>query len=200
MLAFPSFAVAAIALAAEAAGSTDSLAIRDALRGVACPPGPSIGAGATEVDNGLQLAGAGEHLDYEGGTDSVEFNEYGDGARGTVEIWKIESGLIVTDREEPVAPPPDADGDGFAVCVEDYLGTDFMDNCPDNPSDDAWPLDINMDKAITSVGDALNFRGRIGASPGDPNWRQRVDLNMDSAITSVGDALKFRGKIGTSCT
>ena len=114
-------AVVSIALAAAAAGSTDSAAIRDALRGVACPPGPSVGAGATAIAQGLQLAAAGEHFDYEGGTGSLEFNEYGDGARGTVEIWKIQSGQVVTDREEPVTAPPDAEGDGVS---------DACDNCP----------------------------------------------------------------------
>jgi branched-chain amino acid transport system substrate-binding protein len=193
-------AVVAIALAAEAAGSTDTTSIRDALRGVACPPGSLIGAGATAVDQGLQLAAAGEHVDYEGGTDSVEFNEYGDAARGVMDIWKIQSGAIVTDRQEPVAAQPDADGDGFGVCVEVYLRTDFLDNCPDDPSDDAWPLDINMDTFITVVGDALYYRGRIGAVPGSPDWLQRLDLNTDGVITVVGDVLKFRGNVGSSCT
>jgi ABC-type branched-subunit amino acid transport system substrate-binding protein len=106
-------AVAAIALAAETAGSNGSLAIRDALRGTACPPGPAIGAGAAAIAQGLQLAAARRQFDYEGGTGVLEFNGYGDAARGTLEIWKIQSGQIVTDREEPVAPP-DADGDGVS--------------------------------------------------------------------------------------
>ena len=192
-------AVVSIALAAAAAGSTDSAAIRDALRGVACPPGPSVGSGDSAIAQGLQRAAAGQHLDYEGGTDSVEFTEYGDGARGMVEIWKIESGLIVTDREEPVAAPTDADGDGFAVCVEDYLDTDFLDNCPDGPTDDAWPLDINMDRYITVGGDLLPFRGCIGAQPGDPQWWHRLDLNVDGAITIGGDVILYRDRIGHSC-
>jgi ABC-type branched-subunit amino acid transport system substrate-binding protein len=193
-------AVVSIALAAAAAGSTDSAAIRDALRGVVCPPGPSIGAGATEVDSGLQLAGAGEHLDYEGGTGSLEFTEYGDGARGTVEVWKIQGGLIVTDGEEPVTAPTDADGDGFAVCVEDYLGTDPLDACPDSPTDDAWPLDIDMNGDLSVTGDVINYIGRIGATPGSPNWWGRLDFDTDSLLSVTGDVFLYIHRIGEKCT
>ena len=94
----------------------------------------------------------------------------------------------------------DDDNDGFDDAIESYLGTDPLDNCPDGPTDDAWPLDINMDTTISVVGDALNFRERIGATPGSPEWWQRLDLNADGAITVAGDALMYRGMIGESCT
>jgi hypothetical protein len=94
----------------------------------------------------------------------------------------------------------DGDTDNFLDVVELYLGTDPLDDCPDDPSDDAWPLDINMDTVITVAGDALNFRGRIGTTPGSPEWWQRLDLNADGAITVAGDALLYRGMIGESCT
>ena len=93
----------------------------------------------------------------------------------------------------------DDDNDAFDDSVESYVATDPLDDCPDSPSDDAWPLDINMDTVITVAGDALNFRNRIGATPGSPEWWERVDLNMDSAITVAGDALMYRGMIGESC-
>jgi len=95
----------------------------------------------------------------------------------------------------------DDDNDGFDDAVEAYLGTDPLATCPlVVGSHDAWPLDVNMDKAITVAGDALNFRGRIGAAPGDPNWWLRVDFNMDSAITVAGDALMYRQMIGETCS
>ncbi|MEE8602053.1 thrombospondin type 3 repeat-containing protein, partial [Euzebya tangerina] len=94
----------------------------------------------------------------------------------------------------------DGDADGFVDAVELYLGTDPVDDCPDNCSDDAWPPDKNMDTFITVVGDVLNYAGNIGASvSGDPAL-QRLDLNMDDNITVVGDVLKFAGSIGASCT
>jgi len=93
----------------------------------------------------------------------------------------------------------DDDNDAFDDSVESYVGTDPLDDCPDGPSDDAWPLDINMDTAITVAGDSLNFRDRIGATPGSPEWWQRLDLNADGAITVAGDALMYRGMIGEIC-
>ena len=94
----------------------------------------------------------------------------------------------------------DDDNDEFEDAVELYLPTDPLDNCTDEIGvHDAWPLDINMDRAITVTGDVLNFRDHIGAAPGSPEWWQRLDLNMDGAITVAGDALFFRGMIGESC-
>ena len=95
---------------------------------------------------------------------------------------------------------PDDDNDGFGDVVEVYLGTDPLDACPDGTSDDAWPLDINNDGLITATSDSLNFRGRIGAVPGDPNWWQRLDLDASGNISATGDALKYRGKVGQTCT
>ena len=112
-----------------------------------------------------------------------------------------------------------SDTDGFADNVECYLDTDPWYKCPlwtdaeagppppdniqcpgvDCDGHDAYPLDINVDGAVTVVGDVLRFRGHVGASappPADPNWDQRLDLNMDSMITVVGDVLMYRGNIG----
>jgi hypothetical protein len=98
------------------------------------------------------------------------------------------------------SPYVDSDGDTFADNIECYVGTDSSDNCTDNPGvHDAWPLDINMDKYVSVVGDVLAFRGHVGARPSDGNWDQRLDLNMDSYISVVGDVLMFRGNVGTSC-
>jgi hypothetical protein len=94
----------------------------------------------------------------------------------------------------------DIDGDGFSDVLESYLGTDPLDDCPDDPLDPAWPLDINNDQALTVAGDSLNFRDRIGAAPGEPSWWQRLDLNGDGAITVAGDALLHRGKVGDACS
>jgi hypothetical protein len=75
-----------------------------------------------------------------------------------------------------------------------------LDDCPDDSTDDAWPLDINVDATVTVVGDAFNFRDRIGATPGSPEWLQRLDLNADGFITGVGDVLGYRGMVGATCT
>jgi len=98
------------------------------------------------------------------------------------------------------AGDPDDDNDGFDDPVELYLGTDPLDACPDDPGDDAWPLDINIDSTVTVVGDVLNYAGNIGASVSGEPTVQRLDLNADGSITVVGDALMYRGMIGKNCT
>jgi hypothetical protein len=105
---------------------------------------------------------------------------------------------------QPCTAGVDTDGDTFNDDVECYLPTDSKDNCTNNPGvHDAWPLDINIDKNITVVGDVLPYSGRMGSTGGPPpsaNWRQRLDINMDNFLTVVGDVLKFSGKIGSKCT
>jgi len=94
----------------------------------------------------------------------------------------------------------DDDNDRFDDDIETYLGTDAVDNCPDNSSDDAWPVDIDMTKDLSVTGDVFNFVGRIGATPGSPQWWQRLDLDMDSALSVTGDVFMYVGKIGATCT
>ena len=97
----------------------------------------------------------------------------------------------------------DDDNDGWFDFIENYLGTDPLDSCPNGSTHDAWALDINRDTFVTVVGDVISFYGRIGGTGGPPrsdNWWVRLDLNGDNHITVVGDVLKFSGKIGQSCT
>jgi len=104
----------------------------------------------------------------------------------------------------PGGSESDSDGDAFFTSIEQYVGTDPLDACPDVVgADDAWPLDINMSKTLTVVGDVLMYAGRIGSTggpPPSPNWWGRLDLNVSGTITVVGDVLLYAGKIGTSCT
>ena len=102
-----------------------------------------------------------------------------------------------------VSPPAavDTDTDGFIDNVECYLPTDSRDNCPDViGSDDAWPLDVDMTRDLSVTGDVFNYRGRIGAGPGDPAWWQRLDLDQSSDISVTGDVFMYRGRIGEACT
>jgi hypothetical protein len=94
----------------------------------------------------------------------------------------------------------DCDDDSFDDGIEMYLSTDPLDACRDDPADDAWPLDVNMDGQVSIVGDVFYYRGRIGATPGNPNWMKRLDLNGDGQISIVGDVFFFRGMIGATCT
>jgi branched-chain amino acid transport system substrate-binding protein len=89
-------AVVLIALAAAKAGTTtDSAAIRDALRDVANPPGEVVGPGVDGIARALELIAAGEDINYEGAGGSQDFDQNGD-VISTIEIWKIEGGEIVS--------------------------------------------------------------------------------------------------------
>jgi hypothetical protein len=93
----------------------------------------------------------------------------------------------------------DTDCDGFKDDVEDYLGTDQLEDCPDAVgSHDAWPLDMNMDRLINLTGDVAKYSGKIGCNVSSPDCR-RLDLNADGAVNLTGDAVLYVGKIGMYC-
>ncbi len=98
-------------------------------------------------------------------------------------------------------PTLDSDGDGFTDGVEQFLGTDPLDDCTNDPGvHDAWPLDNDVDGEISVTGDVFNYVGRIGAMPGSPEWWQRLDLDMSGDISVTGDVFMYRGRIGETCT
>ena len=88
-------AVIAIALAAEAAGSADSAAIRDQLRNVVQPPGRIVIAGPEGVRAALEAVRNGEEIDYDGAASPLDWNATGDLVTGFVEIWEYRGGRIV---------------------------------------------------------------------------------------------------------
>ena len=86
-----------LALAVEAAGSDDSVAIRDAIRAVSGPPGTEIGPGVAEIKRALEMLRDGEEINYQGASGPVNVDEHGDVA-GSMGIWKIDNGQLVTER------------------------------------------------------------------------------------------------------
>ena len=83
-----------IALAAAKAGTTtDSVAIRDALRSIANPPGEAVGPGVEGIKKALMLIDEGKDINYQGAAGTVDFDENGD-VTGYIEIWKVEGGEI----------------------------------------------------------------------------------------------------------
>ena len=89
-------AAVVIGLAAAKAGTTtDTAAIRDALRDVANPPGTAVGPGAEGVALALELIADGEDIDYQGASGDVDFDGNGDVA-GYIEIWQVSDGEIVS--------------------------------------------------------------------------------------------------------
>ncbi|MYB15541.1 MAG: ABC transporter substrate-binding protein [Chloroflexi bacterium] len=85
------------ALAIEAAGSDDPVAVRDALRAVAGGSGVEIGPGAAEIARALELLRDGQEINYQGASGPVDLDANGD-VSGAMEIWKIENGQIVSER------------------------------------------------------------------------------------------------------
>jgi len=94
-------AVYLIALAAEKAGSTDPVKIRDALRDVANAPGETVGPGTDNFKKAVQLIKSGKDINYEGVTGPIEFDAKGDPAVGAVEWWHVDAAKkdLVTDKK-----------------------------------------------------------------------------------------------------
>ena len=89
-------ATIAIALAAEAAGSTDGEAIRDQLVSIAGPPGAAFVADAAGVAAALKAAGDGDDINFEGAATPIDWNAAGDVTSGFMEIWGYSGGELIT--------------------------------------------------------------------------------------------------------
>ncbi len=81
-----------LALAIEKAGTTDTLAVRDALREVASPPGTTIGPG--EFKKAVRLIAKGDDINYDGAGGNVDFDENGN-VSSDFELWKIKDDAFV---------------------------------------------------------------------------------------------------------
>jgi len=81
-------ATVALALAAEAAGSTDGSAIRDQLRAVGGGPGEVVVAGPEGIARALEVLGNGEAVDYDGASGTLDWDESGDLRRGYIGVWR----------------------------------------------------------------------------------------------------------------
>jgi len=92
----------------------------------------------------------------------------------------------------------DDDNDEFDDSVESYVGTDPVDDCPDGPSDDAWPFDINIDTWSNAL-DVLLYKGHLQTPVGDPDYDPRLDLNADLWVNAL-DILLYKGHLQVQCT
>ena len=94
-------AVIAIALAAEAAGSTDGEAIRDELTRIAGPPGNTYVAGAAGVKAALEAVRDGDDINFEGAATPIDWNAAGDVTSGFMEIYGYRDGELITIEIKP---------------------------------------------------------------------------------------------------
>lgn len=81
-------ATIALALAAEAAGSTDGSAIRDQLRTVGSGPGEVVSAGPDGIAQALEVLAAGGEIDYDGASGTLDWDANGDLRRGYIGVWR----------------------------------------------------------------------------------------------------------------
>ena len=92
-------ATIAIALAAQAAGSVDGPGIRDHLRAIGGPPGPTVLATPAGVADALRLLAEGRDIDYEGAASSLDWDDNGDLRRGYIGIWRFTRDERIEDLE-----------------------------------------------------------------------------------------------------
>lgn len=96
------------------------------------------------------------------------------------------------DNDSPPSYPDDwTDG------IESYLGTDSLDNCPDNTQHDAWPPDTDKNGTVNQT-DLLPLKVAYGSSAGGVGWNRRVDFDANGTINML-DVLKFKHVYLTSC-
>ena len=91
-------AAAAIALAAERAGSPDGDAIRDALVEIGNPGGDRFDAGPDGISAALAAIRGGSDVDLEGSATTLNWNADGDVTTGYIGIWGYTDGAIVDVR------------------------------------------------------------------------------------------------------
>ncbi|MDE2869110.1 MAG: ABC transporter substrate-binding protein [Chloroflexota bacterium] len=92
-------ATIALALAAQAANSTDGVAIRDRLRSIGVAPGQSVVAGPDGVAEALETLADGGEVFYQGASGTLAWNANGDLAQGHVGIWRFTADGRIEDVE-----------------------------------------------------------------------------------------------------
>jgi putative hemolysin len=146
---------------------------------------------------GYAECGIGQYVNYA----SLSSDSDGDGVPDESDNCRLDYNPDQTDTDGDGlgdACDPDDDSDDFDDSVELYVGTDSLDACADNPSDDAWPLDVNMD-TWANVLDVLLFKPVVMSQVGDPNYNPRFDFNVDGKADVV-DLLLYKSIIMTQCT
>lgn len=194
--------------------SLNLISVREPVSKAAQTP-PCKSYGDTDLDGDVDQVDALHILNHDVGrkTAYTPFNPQqlknadvdGDGevsSRDSVKILRYEAG---TDITLPICT--DNDQDGFNNPLEEYLGTDPFDACPDSTSDDSWPPDFNKNGSA-NVLDITSFIApirRLNTKEGDANFNRRWDLNRDGKIMhdnndrSHSDIEVMRPYLNTRC-
>ncbi len=156
-----------IALAAVAANSHDSTAIRDHLRYVANPPGDEVGFGADEFARAVEILQGGGDINYTGAAGPVDLDANGDVAKGAIETWKIVDGKITTQdvRELDVAAltgteVPAGELNPAATAPTDPLKIGTVTSLTGDLSDFGQPIADAIQMAIDEINEAGGVFGQ----------------------------------------
>jgi hypothetical protein len=184
-----------------------------------CPDDPNLNQDDLDED------GAGDVCDWDvdgdgyrdvketaAGSDPLDPNKTDEDQDGSINEGYDYNGNTVPDCTDSAANPDgdawanpddsDDDDDDFSDVTENYMATDSLDDCPDDPNDDAWPLDINNDTQV-GIGDIMEYfaYGSFMSHFGEPTYAKRFDMNADGLLNILDIMTYFAfSDFGTSCT
>jgi CSLREA domain-containing protein len=92
----------------------------------------------------------------------------------------------------------DSDTDGWSDAAEGVIGTDPLDACRDDPSDNAWPPDFNNDSFV-DISDVSTVTGLWGATVPPFPPRHDVAPGLPDGFVDITDVSKMTGLFGTGC-
>jgi hypothetical protein len=95
----------------------------------------------------------------------------------------------------------DSDTDGWGDAAEGVIGTDPLDACPDNTSDNAWPADMNNDSFVDVIGDIAVVAGHFAERQGPSNVRYDISLDPIGGFSYIDifDIVRLAGLFGQGC-
>ena len=106
---------------------------------------------------------------------------------------------LMCDSGDPCPAVVDCDGDGWKDGSEaNYVGTDPLDNCPDNTSDNAWPADINND-GFSDISDVSALTGVFGSAVPPAPARYNIAPDPPDGFVDISDVSRMVGFFGRGC-
>ena len=95
--------------------------------------------------------------------------------------------------------PSDTDIDEFTDRTEFLTGTQPNDACPDNPSDNAWPVDINND-TFADISDIVFLTNNFGAAVPPTPARYNIAPDPPDGFVDISDIARMTNEFGGHCT
>jgi len=95
-------------------------------------------------------------------------------------------------------PPPDTDGDGWSDAAEAVIGTDPLDDCPDDAADNAWPADFNND-GLSDISDIAALGGSFGKSVPPASARYDIAPDPPDGFVDISEIARLGSFFGKSC-